>query len=62
MAFTTETASRYAELRVRCPWCEIAIRPCNFDRHVLAKHFRQLTVYDELRELLERERQSESKP
>jgi hypothetical protein len=41
---------------VRCPWCEIKVRPCNVDRHVRARHHAQLTVYDEL-ERIERERE-----
>jgi hypothetical protein len=55
MTFTTEQAIELALQRVRCPWCQELHRPCNFDRHVLSRHFQQLTVYDELRELLDRE-------
>ena len=56
MTFDSEQAIELAEARMRCPWCQILIRPCNFDRHVLARHFAQLTIDDELRELLDRER------
>ena len=31
-----------------CPWCGTELRPCNLDRHVAARHFRQLTIYDVL--------------
>jgi hypothetical protein len=58
MPFDSEQAIELALARVRCPWCQISIRPCNFDRHVLSRHFQQLTVYDELRELLDREREA----
>ena len=30
----------------RCPWCEAKLRPCNLTRHIAARHFRQLTIYD----------------
>jgi hypothetical protein len=34
----------------RCPWCERELRPCNLNRHIAARHFRQMTIddYDEL--------------
>lgn len=34
--------------RRRCLWCERELRPCNMRRHVEARHFRQLTIYDVL--------------
>lgn len=39
-------AEACALLRVKCPWCERSLRPCNLSRHVAAAHHRQLTIYD----------------
>lgn len=37
--------------RRSCPWCEAELRPCNLDRHIAAKHFRQLTLDDVLADI-----------
>jgi hypothetical protein len=34
--------------RRRCQWCEAELRPCNMRRHVEARHFKQLSIYDVL--------------
>ena len=36
--------------RRKCLWCERELRPCNMRRHVAARHFRQLTIFDVLGE------------
>ena len=36
------------QVRKPCPWCEVELRPCNLTRHIAARHFRQLTIYDVL--------------
>lgn len=41
-------AEACALLRVRCPWCDRDLRPCNLKRHIDATHFRQLTIDDVL--------------
>lgn len=35
--------------RYPCGWCDRELRPCNRDRHIQARHFRQLTVDDMLK-------------
>jgi hypothetical protein len=35
-----------ALVTTRCEWCDKELRPCNLGRHIMAKHFRQLTIFD----------------
>lgn len=50
MPFDTEQATALAQVRVPCPWCERVLRPCNLSRHIATGHFRQLTIYEAIRD------------